>query len=509
MNKTRIVMVLVAIALTVSVASATDWPQFQKDEISIGWTTDCAPIYDPPTLAWSYYTGVGGHAGVDVVPIVGDGQVFVLNAHGKLFAFNPTTGTNNWDYQCSPYGGGFELSTPAYCDEIVYVATSAGDENAGYCRVTALNANGTLREYKDLKTEHGYQLNTPVTCDGDRIYVGDWNGSADDTNGSGTYWCLDADDVTHVLWNYTPDRVEDGYYWAGAAIIGNYVVFGDDTTNVTCLNKNTGAFVDYINIVEQCGIPVDEMIRSSIVWNGEHGRIYFSTRSTNSPATGHVYAVAFNSATGDLGGDAAMGGGSCEWNYSIGYSTSTPVVYNGRVYVGAGGMWGGGYGVTCLNEADGTWRYDTHDTVPTPGIVQSSPVISVWNGHIYVYFTTNTGPGIAYCFEDTGSALAKQWGYSASNHVLQGMAISSGMVYFGDDDGYVYALAGICGDVNHDSYVGSSDLGLVTRKVSQNTALCSEWAGDVNCDGLVDSSDVGLVTQKVSQGTTLHCCGCP
>jgi len=30
MNKTRIIMVLVAIALTMSVASATDWPQFQK-----------------------------------------------------------------------------------------------------------------------------------------------------------------------------------------------------------------------------------------------------------------------------------------------------------------------------------------------------------------------------------------------------------------------------------------------------------------------------------------------
>ena len=492
-----VIAIVVAVVSITPIASASDWGQFQKDEINSGWTTDCAPIYDPPTLAWSYYTGVGGHAGVDVVPIVGDDQVFVLNAHGKLFAFNPKTGNNNWEYQCSPYGGGFELSTPAYCDGIVYVATSAGDENAGYCRVTAMYANGTRREYKDLKTEHGYQLNTPVTCDGDRIYVGDWNGSAEDTNGSGTYWCLDADDVTHEFWNYTPDRLEEGYYWAGAAIVGDYIVFGDDTTNVTCLNKNTGAFVDYINIVEQCGIPVAEMIRSSIVWNEEHGRIYFSTRSTNSPATGHVYAVAFDSTNGDLGGDGAMGGGSCEWNYPIGYSTSTPVVYNDRIYVTAGSMWGGGYGLTCLNEADGSWRYDTHDTTPTPGVAQSSPAVSVVNGHIYIYFTTNTGPGIAYCFEDNGSALVKQWEYAATNHVLQGMAISSGMVYFGADDGYVYALAGICGDVNH-----NGDVDIADAQKAYNGGYCSEWAADVDCNCNVNVADA----QRIYNGN-LQCCG--
>jgi outer membrane protein assembly factor BamB len=192
-----------------------------------------------------------------------------------------------------------------------------------------------------------------------------------------------------------------------------------------------------------------------------------------------------------------MGGGSCEWNYSIGYSTSTPVVYNGRVYVGAGGMWGGGYGVTCLNEADGSWRYDTHDTIPTPGIVQSSPAVSVWNGHIYIYFTTNTGPGKAYCFEDNGSALVKQWEYSASNHVLQGMAVSRGMVYFGDDGGYVYALAGICGDVDHNGLVNPLD----AMKVYTGD-VCSEWAADVDCNHVVNPLDA----MKIYTGD-LNCCG--
>ncbi len=172
-------------------------------------------------------------------------------------------------------------------------------------------------------------------------------------------------------------------------------------------------------------------------------------------------------------------------------------------------MWGGGYGVTCLNEADGSWRYDTHDTVPTPGIVQSSPAVSVVNGHIYIYFTTNTGPGIAYCFEDTGSALVKQWGYSASNHVLQGMAISSGMVYFGDDDGYVYALAGICGDVNHNGIADMSDALATRNHWFYGFSLCSTWAADTNCNDIVDMSDALAIRNHWFYGFPLAgCCGC-
>ena len=50
MNKTSCIMV--------PVASATDLPQFRKDKVDIGCTIDCAPIYDPSTLAWSYSVDV-------------------------------------------------------------------------------------------------------------------------------------------------------------------------------------------------------------------------------------------------------------------------------------------------------------------------------------------------------------------------------------------------------------------------------------------------------------------
>ena len=447
MNKTIIIMVLVA--LTVSVASATDWPQFQKDEISVGWTTDSVPIYDPAMVWWNS-TGGTGHAGVAVVPIVAGGKTFVLNSSGWLHAFNATTGEFEWEHDCTPITGGFELSTPAYNDGIVYVATSAGNLSAGFCRVTALYDTGTERENITLKTTYGYQLNTPVTYADGRIYVGDWNGSATATSGSGTYWCLNASNVSHELWNYTPNRPCTGYYWAGAAVVGDYIIFGDDTANVTCLNKSDGAFVDYINIADKCGCssPV-EYIRSSIAWNESTGRIYFTAGKDDGAhggyGTGHVYAVAFNYTTGDLGNDSAIGGGNCEWNNSINFSRSTPVYYDGRIYVGgAHQMYSNPASgkMCCLHETNGTliWQW-WHGT---KGRVQASPAVSVVNGRKFIYFTTNAGNGSAYCLEDIGNNYSERWEWNPpspdNNFILQGMSISNGTIYFGTDDGRIYAL---------------------------------------------------------------------
>ena len=492
MNKTRIILVLVAIALTVSAASATDWPQFQKDEINTGLTTDCAPIHDPPTLAWSY--DVDGW--VDTTPIVGGGQVFVLSAKGRLYAFNPKTGTMNWNYSCSPVAGTFELSVPAYNNGIVYVATSAGSVGFGYCRITALHASsGNERENITLKTTQGYQLNTPITYADDKIYVGDWNGSAHTTNGSGTYWCLNASNVSEIIWSYQPDRTCTGYYWAGAAIVGDYIIFGDDMANVTCLNKNTGAsVVDYVNVSEapfNINNPVEE-IRSSIRWDESTGRIYFTGKKASTPRSGHAYAVGFNPITGQFNT-------TDYWVTEIGYSTSTPTVSNGKAYVCIGGVYGGESVVArCLNASNGDMLYNYS---AGNHVSQSSPAVSVWNGHVYIYFTTNVNNGSAYCVEDTGTGFTLRWVWNPpapdNQFILQGMAISKGMVYFGNDYGKVYALAGICGDVNHDGNVNIAD-----AQIIYNGNHCSIWASDVDC-----SCNVNIADAQIIYNGNLQCCG--
>ena len=410
------------------VAIASDWQQFQKDEIATGWATDNAPVSDPE-LAWWNHTSGTGMGGIDVTPIVADGAVYVLDYKGYLWSFNATTGAENWHTKCNAADGTFELSVPAYYGGIVYVAASSGSEGNGAGRVNAIYANnGTIREYAYYGLS-GFQLNTPVRYADGKIYFGNWKGGAHHTEDNGTYYCVDASDVTNEIWHRTAPYVT-GYYWAGAAIVGDYLIYGDDRANVTCLNKDTGAFVDYINVSEICSVTPVEELRSSITWNESTGRIYFTGKKP-SPVSGHAYSVGFNAATGDLGD-------TCEWVTDIGYSTSTPAVYNGRVYVCIGGMYGDS-GVQCLNEADGTIRYSIDK-----GATQASPAVSVVDGHVYIYFTTNVDNGSAYCVEDTGTALVERWEwnppYPDDQFILQGMAISDGMVYFGTDYGRVYAL---------------------------------------------------------------------
>jgi outer membrane protein assembly factor BamB len=367
--------------------------------------------------------------GIDVTPIVGGGDVYVLDYQGVLWSFDAKTGTENWNTDLTEGSGIFELSVPAYHNGIVYAAVSSGSEGQGAGRVCAVHANnGSIRECEYYGLQY-FQLNTPITYADGMIYFGNWKGGSEITEDNGTYYCVDAADVTNELWSRTAPYVT-GYYWAGAAIVGDYIIYGDDRANVTCLNKDTGAFVDYINVSEACGVTPVEEIRSSIVWNAATGRIYFTGKKA-SPLSGHAYAVSFNAATGDLGD-------TCDWVRDIGYSTSTPVVYNDRVYVCIGGMYGDS-GVKCLNEANGTLRYSINK-----GASQASPAVSVMNGHVYIYFTTNVNNGSAYCVEDTGTALVERWEWNPpepdNQYILQGMAISDGIVYFGTDYGRVYAL---------------------------------------------------------------------
>nr|WP_230670159.1 PKD domain-containing protein [Methanosarcina barkeri] len=119
----------------------------------------------------------------------------------------------------------------------------------------------------------------------------------------------------------------------------------------------------------------------------------------------------------------------------MGFSTSTPVVYDGRVYVGHGEHGETG-SMFCLNDSDGTVIWET----PISGGVKSSPVLSVENGDPYIYFTEAIVDGSIYCLNPDGTLA---WHYNPpedSAYTLQGAALSDGKVYYGTDNGYLYCI---------------------------------------------------------------------
>ena len=489
------------VSVTIAPAMASDWHQFQSDKTNTGIANE--KILGR-SLAWSAYTHTDpwNMAGIDVVPIVAGDNVYVLDVVGYIWSFNAKTGAENGNKYYNgpaspPY---YQLSTPAYGDAKIFFGMSTGAKKG---HVFAVNANDVTVKVWEKTINEDEQIDTPITYDNNKIYFGTWNGTVDMTY-SGTYYCLSAADGSE-LWNHTATG-NNGYYWAGACIIDDYIIFGDCLGNITCLNKNTGALVDEENLAAVESITGE--IKTSVTCNAAGSRIYFTEGYTNgSTLGGRLWAYNVNRTTGDL---------TYAWRCPLNtITTSTPVVYNGRIYVGDGSYQANGR-LYCIYESNGTieWYYETPDNNGngSPGI-KASPVISVAGNELYIYFTTNCENGRLYCINKTGELC---WYYEpmesigSGEYILQGVSVYSNggdmRVFFGNDAGNLYALdEGMCGDVTGDGRVRTSDANRIDDYLLGIGSI-NKWAADVNCDGRVRTSDANRIDDYLLGIRPLTCC---
>ena len=188
-------------------------------------------------------------------------------------------------------------------------------------------------------------------------------------------------------------------------------------------------------------------VRCSIAKAGD--RFYFTTKG------GYFYSVQMNGTTFDRGSLKAVQLRNS--NGAIGMSTSTPVVYNGRAYVGVSGSSQftaySGHSITVIDL--GAW--DVAYSVPTMGYPQTSGLLTAGDdGAAYVYFFDNYTPGILRVLKDqpgqTSAELENENGHSVGYALFTPMgdqaqyAICSpivdkyGTLYFKNDSGYLMAL---------------------------------------------------------------------
>lgn len=308
-------------------------------------------------------------------------------------------------------------------------------ENIKLKKITGIDGStptvSTVAEIGD-----GGQFNTPLLYDNGYVYLGSWKGGVE-----GKYYKVDIS-ATNTYTTYSPGVAADGFYWAGAALVGNYIVFGGDNSMVHVLNKSSMTEVaSYLTKGNGQGQASDAgYIRSSICYrdvpDSNIDYIYFTDRGS----TGYLWCLTINSSTGALGH---------AWHSSIGYSTSTPVFYDGPdedyIFVGVGQFSTGR--VYAFDTSGNELSYADLTT----GGVQSSPVVyhymddGVQTPH--VYFATNGNYGKGYCkkfyfdgsdymFEDVWAAPG---GTSpAGSYTLQGMAASGDYVVWGNDLGTIY-----------------------------------------------------------------------
>lgn len=264
-----------------------------------------------------------------------------------------------------------------------------------------------------------HQSLTTLTYADGKVYRGtaqaDWTATY-----AGFYQCFAVSDG-QLIWEY--DAGSSGFYWSGAAVTGNAVVFGGDDGKLISHDKTQETVLDTVT--------VSAGIRSTVVYHD--GAVYFST------VDGTFHKVVLN-ANGTFGAASSVRFAAS--------STSTPAVYNGKAYVGGSLGAAGNYeGVMAVIDLS---SMQVVDKVTAPAEVKASPLVSTgYAGKVYVYFTANTEPGGLYLYEDSGAARAVNpaqplfvpEGDDANYCMTSVMADAQGRLYYINDSGKLFVLA--------------------------------------------------------------------
>ena len=284
------------------------------------------------------------------------------------------------------------------------------------------------------------QINTPITTDGTYLYFGTWSG-----NSAKPYYQVKISDSSYKT--FTP--ASNGFYWAGAAVVGDYVYFGSDAGKLYWRSVSdfaaTGGTVDLPAVNSNAAGNV----RSSIMVDGT--KIYFTTQNPTATDTksnfGNFYCFDVSSGTPSFAWGANIKAGT-----TSGTCTSTPVIAeSGNIYVGfySGFTAGGLMKITAPTSGTvGTASLITVSGEAFTQPVQCTPVVCTvvdeeTEANVdYFYFNTNSNGGAGYCFSvpSDGTDATQVWATTGDTYALGGMAITNGYAVFGNDYNHLYVV---------------------------------------------------------------------
>lgn len=433
----------------------SQWPSFRGNEDNNGVISAKTPtLRDNAVLSWAVKLGDGFNSGAVSCPILveQDGVEYLIVYQGKtIYKVDALTGTVVAAGEMAGTSS-FAINSPTFGDGMLFVALQGG-------QVQAFDA-ATLESlwlYRDPLAKVTSQPNCPITYDNGYVYTGFWNKETED----GNFVCLSAtdedptrtDEEKLARWTYT---AKGGYYWAGAYVCGDYLLVGADDGNdgyssqtgkLLCLDPATGERMDEISTLHGD-------VRSSIAKAGE--RFYFTSKggyfysvSVSRTETGWALTELWELALENNGGGIPM-------------STSTPVVYNGRAYVGVSGSSQfanySGHNITVidLDHREIAYRVETKGYPQTSGLLTTGYMEE--DGYVYVYFIENCTPGTVRVLRDrprqttadpvdsenggeAAYALFTPVGAQAQYAICSPIADQYGTLYFKNDSGWLMALS--------------------------------------------------------------------
>lgn len=382
------------------------------DAYNNGITTAKTPVAKEETgLLWA--TKLGGQYEYAGPPMYANGSIYTYWGN-KIYKLNRNTGEKEAegtiDIDTSKNeSSAFDWSyfPVTYGDGKIYV----GLKN----KIQAFDADTLESEWINEKLTGN--PDSPITYKDKKIYMG---------FDSGAFVCLSSENGEE---KWKSDSTDGSFYWSGAAVVGDYVVYTNKNGSVISRNKDTGDFG------QKYPFSNSDITTSSVCY--DNGKIYFMTGKIS------LIVADFDSASGKFSNLKSIDCSSYGAN-----SKGTPVVYNGIVYVGVGN-WRGGK-ILAINptkeENEIIWNKDI-TAYPDCSILLSNAYKN--DGFIYLYTTySNKNPegiDVIKVKEDGTSPESynlfgneeKYGGYCSSSIV----ADENGTLYYHNNSGYVMAVA--------------------------------------------------------------------
>ena len=411
-----------------------EWPTFRNSKNNNALTNTVTPDSAATAeLKWVKKYGTGWSASTSIPIIVNNNVYFIMGS--KIIRADKATGDVLREGTLKG-SAGFSTNSLVYAEGMVFAQVGNGV-------IQAFNAD-TL-ESLWVTEAIGGQTISPITYYNGYIYTGMWRGETNMQNFA-CFSVTDEDPTNGFETKYATWLMPHmgGYYWVGAYVNDVCAVFGSDdgmsdsnspTAVLYSVNPVTGSVFDMI-------YDVKGDIRCWVVYDS--GRVYFTTKG------GYLYSVGLNSnGTFDHASIKSIQIGSM--------STSTPVIYKGRLYVGCSGKgydWDGdsGSGIAVVDVSGG--KLDIIYKASTPGYPQAGALVSTAfeaaTGKVYVYTTYNKNPGGIYIIEDS----AGQTEPSANN----------GDLYVPEKAYQQYCISTICADSEGTLYYKNDSGALIAVK---------------------------------------------
>ncbi len=412
-------LLLIILAVLMALSPVECFAVYVSDSNVTSYNTPTSQ--DDAELLWSRQFGTSYKDAPSTMTIVDD--TVIVMSKNTLYKLNVRNGRTVKQAEMADIPN-FGYTSPTCADGVIYCPLD----------------NGTIQafDYKTLKSlwiyrdKPGGQSLSPIVYSDGCIYTGFWNGEDAYAN----FVCIDVrdenikqtDEIKSAKWTY---KSLGGFYWSGCVFSGDCVIVGTDdgtvysnkNSKLLSLKKSNGKLNDSVSIIGDR--------RSGIAVSG--GKAYFTTKA------GYLYSMKINRGRFDVNSLKRLSLG--------GASTSTPVIYNGRIYVGVQGKSAKEGSIKVIDANKLSVIY----SAPANGYPQNSMLLSDAyfkdTGKVYIYTTYNAPPGGITVYTDSANQTKAEKtelftpdsgkaNYSVSSIVCD----ENGTLFYKNDSGYIFAV---------------------------------------------------------------------